>query len=63
MFCIFKNFMRSFLKTIFLSEKVISIKIIIIIIIIIINRNIFTWTVYSRALNAISDRSNLLFEF
>ena len=60
MFCIFKNFMRSFLKTIFLSEKVISIKIIIIIII---NRNIFTWTVYSRALNAISDRSNLLFEF
>ena len=62
MFCIFKNFMRSFLKTIFLSEKVISIKIIIIIIIII-NRNIFTWTVYSRALNAISDRSNLLFEF
>ena len=61
MFCIFKNFMRSFLKTIFLSEKVISIKIIIIIIII--NRNIFTWTVYSRALNAISDRSNLLFEF
>ena len=62
MFCIFKSFMRSFLKTIFLSEKVISIKIIIIIIIII-NRNIFTWTVYSRALNAISDRSNLLFEF
>ena len=61
MFCIFKNFMRSFLKTIFLSEKVISIKFIIIIIII--NRNIFTWTVYSRALNAISDRSNLLFEF
>ena len=61
MFCIFKNFMRSFLKTIFLSEKVISIKIIIIIIII--NRNIFTWTVYSRALNAISDRSNLLFDF
>ena len=61
MFCIFKNFMRSFLKTIFLSENVISIKIIIIIIII--NRNIFTWTVYSRALNAISDRSNLLFEF